>query len=295
MTTTIINATIHTVGPLSIAMPVAEGGTANDYKNFPVMTRGVDEDGNKKLTGYLPATTLRGFLRRAVVLREMKRAASAGTPYSLQRAYAELIGQDAESEKAEEEKKSDDTKKDAEKSDEKKAEDEKKPDDKKPDEVKPEEKKEVKYKPLADVREEILTKLAQPIAQEARTKAVKEVTDAINDYGKRYRRWLSVKEFKKDAAQEPAKLDLEALAANSQDVDLTVAAVTLASARFPHELGSRTFYQAELRSPAYVAVGHARFILAFDVSPFESFRLNVLDLTAVDEPNLLTLLSAFSQ
>jgi hypothetical protein len=99
MTTTIINATIHTVGPLSIAMPVAEGGTANDYKNFPVMARGVDEDGNKKLTGYLPATTLRGFLRRAVVLREMKKAASAGTPNSLQRAYAELIGQDAESER----------------------------------------------------------------------------------------------------------------------------------------------------------------------------------------------------
>jgi hypothetical protein len=104
MTTTIINATIHTVGPLSIAMPVAEGGTANAYKNFPVMARGVDEDGNKKLTGYLPATTLRGFLRRAVVLREMKKAASAGTPYSLQRAYTELIGQDAESERAEEEK-----------------------------------------------------------------------------------------------------------------------------------------------------------------------------------------------
>src|SRR5260370_21172452 len=104
MTTTIINATIHTVGPMSIAMPVAEGGTATAYKNLPVMARGVDEDGNKKLTGYLPATALRGFLRRAVVLREMKKAASAGTPYSLQRAYTELIGQDAESEKAEEEK-----------------------------------------------------------------------------------------------------------------------------------------------------------------------------------------------
>lgn len=104
MTTTIINATIHTVGPLSIAMPVAEGGTSNSFKNFPVMTRGVDEDGNKKLTGYLPATTLRGFLRRAVVLRDMKKAASAGIPYSLQQAYRELIGQDAESERAEEEK-----------------------------------------------------------------------------------------------------------------------------------------------------------------------------------------------
>ncbi len=104
MTTTIINATIHTVGPLSIAMPVAEGGTANAYKNFPVMTRGVDEDGNKKLTGYLPATTIRGFLRRAVVLRDMKKAAAVGRPYTLARAYTELIGQDAGSEKAEDDR-----------------------------------------------------------------------------------------------------------------------------------------------------------------------------------------------
>ena len=104
MTTTIINATIHTVGPLSIAMPVAEGGKSNDYKNFPVMARGVDDDGNKKLTGYLPATTVRGFLRRAVVLRDMKKAAAAGKPYDLSRAYSELIGQDAGSEKAEDDR-----------------------------------------------------------------------------------------------------------------------------------------------------------------------------------------------
>lgn len=104
MTTTIINGNIHTVGPLSIAMPVAEGGIANDFKNFPIMARGVDEDGNKKMTGYLPATTLRGFLRRAVVLRDMKKAASADQPYTLKRAYAELIGQDAESEKAEDDR-----------------------------------------------------------------------------------------------------------------------------------------------------------------------------------------------
>src|SRR5260370_6724512 len=104
MTTTIIHATIHTVGPLSIAMPVAEGGTPNDFKNFPVMARGVDEDGTKKLTGYLPATTVRGFLRRAVVLRDMKKAAAAGHPYTLPRAYVELIGQDAGSEKAEDER-----------------------------------------------------------------------------------------------------------------------------------------------------------------------------------------------
>ena len=72
---------------------------ATDYSGFPMMSRGVDEDGNPKKTGYLPATTLRGFLRRAYVMRDMKEAAAAGEPYSLNRAYAELIGQDAASEK----------------------------------------------------------------------------------------------------------------------------------------------------------------------------------------------------
>jgi len=90
----IINGTITTVGPLSIAMP-----DGKEHDGFPMMSRGVDEDGNAKKTGYLPATTLRGFLRRAVVTQDMKDAANAGTPYSLPKAYAELIGQDAASEK----------------------------------------------------------------------------------------------------------------------------------------------------------------------------------------------------
>ena len=70
-----------------------------EHDGFPVMSRGIDADGNPLKTGYLPATTLRGFLRRAVVMRDMKEAAASGKPYSLQKAYAELIGQDAESEK----------------------------------------------------------------------------------------------------------------------------------------------------------------------------------------------------
>jgi hypothetical protein len=60
----IIHGTITTVGPLSISMP--DGG---NYGGFPVMARGIDEDGNLKRTGYLPATTLRGFLRRGWILR----------------------------------------------------------------------------------------------------------------------------------------------------------------------------------------------------------------------------------
>ena len=90
----VINGTITTVGTLSISMP---DGT--DYDGFPIMSRGIDADGKPLKTGYLPATTLRGFLRRAVVMHDMREAAAAKSPYSLPKAYAELIGQDAASEK----------------------------------------------------------------------------------------------------------------------------------------------------------------------------------------------------
>lgn len=102
MTTIVIKSTIITVAPLSIAMPVAEGGLANKFGNFPLMTRGVDEDGNKQMTAYLPSSTVRGFLRRAIVLDVMTKAAASGKPYTLQRAYEDLIGQDAASETAQE-------------------------------------------------------------------------------------------------------------------------------------------------------------------------------------------------
>ena len=95
----VINAKIKTIGPLSIKMPKPEGSRENEFENFPVMTRGIDDDGNKLRTGYLPATTLRGFLRRAVTLRSMKAAAERGAPYKLPQIYSEMIGQDAESEK----------------------------------------------------------------------------------------------------------------------------------------------------------------------------------------------------
>jgi len=92
----IINGTITTVGPLSISMPEVDDP---DTGGFPMMARGVDQDGNKHRTGYLPGTTVRGFLRRAVVTRSMQAASEAGEPYSLTRAYSELIGQDSASEK----------------------------------------------------------------------------------------------------------------------------------------------------------------------------------------------------
>ena len=93
MATAIYDGVIETVGPLSISMP--DGG---DYDGFPVMARGIDEEGKPLRTGYLPATTLRGFLRRAAVLKRMRAAAAAGEHYDLPRTYAELIGQDARSE-----------------------------------------------------------------------------------------------------------------------------------------------------------------------------------------------------
>ena len=90
----IINGTITTVGPLSISMPDGSG-----YGDFPIMSRGLNADGEKLLTGYLPATTIRGFLRRAIVTSDMKQAAESNKHYSLPKAYSELIGQDAASEK----------------------------------------------------------------------------------------------------------------------------------------------------------------------------------------------------
>jgi hypothetical protein len=100
--TIVVEAVITTVAPLSIAMPIPDGGRENAFKQFPVMTRGIDDEGNKLQTGYLPATTLRGFMRRAIVTESMINAAEAGKHYTLQKAYAELIGQDAASESASE-------------------------------------------------------------------------------------------------------------------------------------------------------------------------------------------------
>ena len=44
-----IEAVIRTESPLSIKMPVAEGSRENHFENFPVMTRGIDADGNKAI------------------------------------------------------------------------------------------------------------------------------------------------------------------------------------------------------------------------------------------------------
>jgi hypothetical protein len=73
--------------------------------------------------------------------------------------------------------------------------------------------KEQKFKPLSEVRDEIQTRLAQPIAEEARKKAVAEITSTIEKYGKAFRRYESVKTVKKNAdLKPPEKLDIVPLA-----------------------------------------------------------------------------------
>lgn len=89
--TLIIDAVITTQGPLSIAMPVAEGARANAFNNFPLMARGVDTEGQVQQTAYLPASTVRGFLRRACGLEAMAQRGVGKT--SLQQAYSDILGQ----------------------------------------------------------------------------------------------------------------------------------------------------------------------------------------------------------
>jgi CRISPR type IV-associated protein Csf2 len=93
MTNLIINATFTTIQPVSIKMPDQEG--------HPTMTRGVDAEGRPLKTAYIPATTLRGKLRRLAVRPLMEAAAAAGTPWSLFQVYEAMLGQDTQSEAAE--------------------------------------------------------------------------------------------------------------------------------------------------------------------------------------------------
>ena len=90
----IINATLITVQPVSIKLP--------DQDGHPKMTRGVDSEGQPKKTAYIPATTVRGKLRRLAVQPLMQAAADAGKPWTLHQVYEAMLGQDAASEASEE-------------------------------------------------------------------------------------------------------------------------------------------------------------------------------------------------
>jgi CRISPR type IV-associated protein Csf2 len=94
MSKIIIDATLTTVQPVSIKLP--------DQDGHPKMTRGVDSDGHPKKTAYIPATTIRGKLRRLAVQPLMEAAKAAGKPWTLHQVYEAMLGQDAASEASEE-------------------------------------------------------------------------------------------------------------------------------------------------------------------------------------------------
>lgn len=93
-----IDMTITPRAPLSITMPVSSGGTSNRYDNFPVMPVGQDAEGQLVETGYLPATTVRGQMRRGAAMKEIR----ARDGVSAADAYELIVGQNAESEKEQE-------------------------------------------------------------------------------------------------------------------------------------------------------------------------------------------------
>lgn len=102
-----IRAIFHTVGPIAISMPkTSTADTANKQaSSFPQMPVGLAADGKFLYTAYIPATTLRGKLRRLATYPTMKADAHAGNPWPLSRVYAEVLGQDSVSEKKNSDKK----------------------------------------------------------------------------------------------------------------------------------------------------------------------------------------------
>jgi CRISPR type IV-associated protein Csf2 len=94
MSKIIINATLTTVQPVSIKLP--------DQDGHPTMTMGLDTAGMPLKTAYIPATTVRGKLRRLAVAPLMQAAAKNGKPWTLQQVYESMLGQDAASEASEE-------------------------------------------------------------------------------------------------------------------------------------------------------------------------------------------------
>jgi len=94
----VIELTITPKAPISIAMPVAKGSQENQWGNFPVMPVGMDDDGQLVQSAYLPASTVRGALRRgaAMAIIEKRGGVSAATAYEM------ILGQTADSEKEQE-------------------------------------------------------------------------------------------------------------------------------------------------------------------------------------------------
>jgi len=84
--------------------------------------------------------------------------------------------------------------------------------------------KEVKFKPLDEVKEEIRTKLAGPKAAERRQAVISKVLVAVNEYARKFNRWKAHedrKKFDKGAAPKtevakPGPLDLQPILADAK-------------------------------------------------------------------------------
>lgn len=86
------------------------------------------------------------------------------------------------------------------------------------DPTKPAAPQEIKFKPLEEVKDEIRTQLAQPIAAERRQALIGKVMTAVSDHSRKYNRWRMAAERqkqpgapKKSELTEPAPLNLEPL------------------------------------------------------------------------------------
>ena len=90
MANLIINIEARTLAPISISAPVTQSGGGGGMPTMPM--HGKDD------VPYIPASTLRGRLRRAVVMPLAEAAAKEGKPWKLDRFYAYVVGQDTESE-----------------------------------------------------------------------------------------------------------------------------------------------------------------------------------------------------
>lgn len=73
---------------------------------------------------------------------------------------------------------------------------------------------EPEFKPLSEVRDQLLNQLASPDARDAHDDAINEIVRAVSDYGTKYTRWVEDKKAgSKVGAQDPGELKLNALAA----------------------------------------------------------------------------------
>jgi hypothetical protein len=103
---------------------------------------------------------------------------------------------------------------------------------------------EPEFKPLSEVRDQLLTRLASPEARAANDAAVNEIMRAVSDYGTKYTHWIEDKKAgSKAGAKDPGELKLKSLAARH---GLTVGKTPLADqfAIAATELGQQAAFRS---------------------------------------------------